>query len=148
MNPAAATATAILAPVFTLAAWTALILLLVAGRRVAAALQGRAAVQDFALGEAPQLPSSVALANRNYMNLLELPLLFYVGCLAALVTANVSQTLLTLAWAYVALRVVHSLIHVGYNRVSHRFAAFVASNGVLLAFWVVLGLRVFAGSTS
>ncbi|MFT3820184.1 MAG: MAPEG family protein [Rubrivivax sp.] len=137
--------TAILAPVFALAAWTALILLLVAGRRVAAALRGRAAVQDFALGEAPQLPPSVVLANRNYMNLLELPLLFYVGCLAALVTSNVSPALLRLAWAYVALRVVHSLIHVGYNRVSHRFAAFAASNGVLVAFWVVLGLRVFAG---
>ena len=141
MNPIPQTA--ILAPVFALAAWTMLILLLVAGRRVAAALQGRATAQDFALGEAPRTPPQVTLANRNYMNLLELPLLFYVACLIALTTANVSPLLLDLGWAYVGLRIVHSLIHVSYNRVSHRFAAFAASNAVLTVIWVVLGLRVF-----
>lgn len=136
--------TTFLLPIFALAGWTGLVLLYLAGCRLTAGVSPR----EFTLGESSRVPERAGLANRNYMNLLELPLLFYVGCLAALATANVSPVLLTLAWAYVALRVVHSLIHINYNRVSHRFAAFVASNGVLLAFWVVLGLRVFAGSTN
>ena len=45
-----------------------------------------------------------------------------------------------LAWAYVALRVVHSLIHLSYNHVYHRLAAFVVSNGVLAALWALAGL--------
>lgn len=53
--------------------------------------------------------------------------------------------LLNPAWADAALRVLPGLIHLSDNRVSHRFAAFVASHGVLLAFWGVLGLRVFDG---
>jgi hypothetical protein len=38
------------------------------------------------------------------------------------------------------LRVVHSLIHLSYNDVYHRLAAFAASNGVLLVLWVLAGL--------
>ncbi len=49
---------------------------------------------------------------------------------------------LGLAWAYVALRVVHSAIHCGYNRVMHRFYAFLASNLVLWALWAWLGWRL------
>ena len=49
---------------------------------------------------------------------------------------------LGLAWAYVALRVVHSGIHCTYNRVKHRFFAFAASNLVLWALWVVLAVQL------
>ncbi len=40
------------------------------------------------------------------------------------------------AWLYVALRVVHSLIHCTYNKVMHRLSAFVASFALLVALWV------------
>ena len=51
-----------------------------------------------------------------------------------------------LAWAYVALRVVHSLIHLSYNHVYHRLAAFVVSNGVLAALWALAGLGLVSGA--
>lgn len=133
---------AMLWPVFALAAWTGVMLVLVAARRVRAGRQGRVHVREYALGESALVPADVRLPNRNYMNLLELPVLFYVACLLAQVTGLASPTLVVLAWAYVALRVVHSLVHVTCNRVLHRFAAFGASNGVLIAMWLLLGLAL------
>jgi hypothetical protein len=41
------------------------------------------------------------------------------------------------AWVYVALRVIHSLIHITYNNVLHRLSAYALSNFVLMAFWVL-----------
>ena len=70
------------------------------------------------------------------MNLLELPVLFYVGCLAFYVTDTVDAAAVVLAWSYVALRAAHSSIHLRYNNVFHRLTAFAASNVVLVALWV------------
>ena len=44
---------------------------------------------------------------------------------------------LALAWAYVACRALHSLIHLTYNNVLHRLAAFAAGNVVLLVIWIL-----------
>lgn len=56
------------------------------------------------------------------------------------VAARVGGLVLVLAWAYVALRVIHTLIHLTYNNVLHRLTAFAASNGVLGTLWVVFFL--------
>ena len=129
----------ILMPAFALAAWTGAILVWVAVSRIISRLP----TSDFQLGESGRTPQRAVLANRNYMNLLELPVLFYVACLAAMLAGATSAALLALAWAYVVLRILHSLIHITYNHVLHRFLAFAASNGVLIAMWVLLALRVF-----
>lgn len=130
---------AILWPMFALAAWTVGILLLVATRRILSGISGRVHPREYALGESPKVPADVSLANRNYMNLLELPVLFHAICLVAYVTHTGAAQVVLLAWAYVALRVVHSFIHVTYNHVMHRFVAFAASNFVLVAMWVIVG---------
>ena len=78
----------------------------------------------------------------NYKNLFEMPVLFYVCCLALLVLQAVTPLLLGLAWLYVVLRCVHSFIHLGYNKVMHRFNVFALSNAVLLVMWVLLGAHV------
>ena len=135
-------ADAILVPVFVLAGWTALVLLLVGFRRVTAGISPA----EFTMGESSKVPQCVTLPNRNYMNLLELPVLFYVVALVVLVVPVHAPGVLPLAWAYVGLRVVHSVIHLTYNHVLHRFAAFAVSNVVLVALWVVVGLQLFAGS--
>jgi hypothetical protein len=74
----------------------------------------------------------------NYKNLFEMPVLFYACCLALLALQAVTPLLLGLAWAYVVLRIVHSVIHVGYNKVMHRFNVFALSTLVLLLMWVLL----------
>lgn len=132
----------ILAPVFALVAWTCCILLLVAYRRVRPFGGERAHPREFALGESPKVPAAARLANRNYMNLFELPVLFYVGCLVAVVADAETPALVAIGWAYVAFRIVHSVIHVTYNHVMHRFYAFAASNAALIAMWALLGQRL------
>ena len=72
----------------------------------------------------------------QYQNLLEAPLLFYIAMLAAYVTSQASPSLLGLAWLYVAARLAHWAIHIGYNKVMHRFAAFALSMLVLLCIWL------------
>ena len=127
----------IFAPMGALALLTFIVLGFIPSRRFRAVFARQVSADDFKLGESAAVPAHVALANRNYMNLLELPVLFYVACLMYFVAGRLDQTALTVAWVYVALRAVHSLIHVTYNNVIHRLAAFAVSNFVLIAFWVL-----------
>ncbi len=133
---------AILYPVFALAAWTFLVLLLIPFYRVRAGLRREIKSDDFKYGESATVPPYVSIPNRNYMNLLELPMLFYVVCVLLYVTAGGSSIAIKLAWAYVALRIIHSIIHLSYNKVMHRLTAFAASNFVLIALWILAGMHI------
>lgn len=84
-----------------------------------------------------------APASDNYSNLFELPVLFYIAILLTLILMVQDSILVILAWTFVATRCVHSLIHVTYNKVMHRFGVFIFSSFVLLAFWVRLGWIIF-----
>lgn len=130
---------AIFVPVFLLAGWTMLVLLGMAVGRLSAAFRRQVRPGDFALGEASAVPERLRLVNRNYMNLLELPVLYYAITTIAFVTSNVSPRVVGLAWAYALLRVIHSLIHMSYNHVIHRMLAFALSNVVLVMIWIVVG---------
>lgn len=132
----------ILYPVFALAAWTGLVLLFIAVARFGAGFRRQVSAEDFKHGESASVPSQVSMPNRNYMNLLEAPTLFYVVCLLLFVTSATSPRTVALAWGYVALRVVHSAIHLTYNRVQHRLLAFAVSNVVLAALWVAAGVHL------
>ena len=77
----------------------------------------------------------------NLRNLFELPVLFYIALIVALVTGLVTPVTLWLAWAFVVLRVRHSLVHCTYNRVMHRFALHVAGAMVLWSLWAYLALH-------
>ena len=128
----------ILFPVTALVGLTFAVLLLIPVRRFRAGVAGLVSYDDFRYGESARVPSDVALPNRNMMNLLELPVLFYVACLIHFVAGQVNETALVLAWSYVGLRVAHSAIHLSYNRVRHRLVAFGASNVVLVMLWTNL----------
>lgn len=128
--------TRIFFPVAALAALTLAVLLLILYRRVTAALGGRLVPNDFKLGESAQVPDDVRLPNRNLINLFEVPVLFYVVCLSLHATQTVDAVALGLAWAYVALRIAHSAVHLSYNNVMHRLAAYATSNVVLAVMWL------------
>lgn len=74
----------------------------------------------------------------NFRNLFELPVLFYAGALLAIQSGAGGAWLLGLAWAFVALRYLHSFIHCSYNRVMDRFKAYLLGGLALWAFWGVL----------
>ncbi len=130
--------TSILFPVMGLVGWTFAVLLLIPFQRFRAAFRRQVVVDDFKFGESPNVPPDVSIPNRNYMNLLEAPVLFYVACLTLYVTKTADAVTLSLAWTYVALRVVHSVVHLTYNKVAHRLVFFAASNFVLTVVWIRL----------
>jgi hypothetical protein len=126
----------IFAPMSVLAIWTGLVLMLTGVRRVTGVIMGRIPSDAFRLGESPEVPPDVSLPNRNVMNLLEMPVLFYVVSIALYVTRQVAPGMVRLAWIYVGLRLVHSGIHLTYNRSAHRLIPFAASNFVLIGLWI------------
>ena len=67
-----------------------------------------------------------------------LPVLLYLALVICFLTAQVNALTLGLAWAFVAARVIHSWIHCTYNRVRHRFYAFIIGFLVLIVLWAVL----------
>jgi hypothetical protein len=138
----------ILLPMGALALLTFLALLLIPIRRFRAAFAGQVNAADFRYGESARVPGEVSIPNRNYMNLLELPMLFYVVCMLNYITSpTVSALTLALAWAYVGLRTLHSLIHLTYNNVMHRLTLFATSNFVLGALWIAFFAHLLRGNS-
>ena len=133
---------AILYPLFVLVAWTMVVLCLIPVVRVRSVRQREISADDFKYGESAKVPGYVSLPNRNYMNLLELPMLFYVVCIVLYVTVGASYVAIVVAWLYVVLRIVHSLVHLTYNKVLHRLTAFTLSNVALGVLWVLAGLHL------
>ncbi len=124
-------------PMGAMALLTFVVLGLVPIARFRAVFAGKVTADDFRLGESPRVPAGVSLPNRNYMNLLELPTLFFPICLMFYVAHRVGPLVLWTAWAFVAFRALHSLIHVTYNNVRHRLVAFSAGNVALGLLWVL-----------
>lgn len=87
------------------------------------------------------LTDSAASAD-NFMNQFEMPVLFYLAIVLALMLLIQDPVLVMLAWLYVALRIVHSFIHTTYNHVMHRFWVYISSCGVLMVLWGRLAWQV------
>ncbi|EQA34930.1 MAPEG family protein [Leptospira inadai serovar Lyme str. 10] len=130
----------ILFPVGALGFLTFFVLLLIPIRRFKAAILGKVTAKDFKYGESKRVPSWVSIPNRNYMNLLEAPMLFYVICTILYVANSVNLTNLVLAWAYVILRILHSLVHLTFNHLFCRLGLFTASTIILASMWVLFFL--------
>lgn len=130
-------------PMGALALLTFLVLTLIPIRRFRSAFAGETGPADYRFGESPRVPGHVSIPNRNYMNLLEMPVLFYVACLMLHQTGRVDAAFLTLSWIYVGLRVAHSLVHVTYNDIMHRLALFATSNFLVAAMWGLFFWRMF-----
>jgi hypothetical protein len=127
---------AIFVPVSALALWTCFVLAIVGFRRIRAVRARRCPQTAFRVGESTEVPEDVAVANRSLMNLLEMPVLFYVVAIASYVTHHAGRNPVTLAWVYVALRVLHSVEHLTTNHIRRRLTLFAASSAVLATMWI------------
>jgi hypothetical protein len=79
------------------------------------------------------LPPHVRWKADNYNHLLEQPTLFYALAISLALLGVQSQIVLLLAWAYVFLRIGHSVVQALINTIEVRFLLFVLSNIPLLA---------------
>ena len=123
----------IVAPVLALVLWSMLMLAWLYATRIPAMRKARVkldpTVPRSALTEV--LPPRVRWKADNYNHLMEQPTLFYAVALSLAVMDAGTGLNLQLAWLYVALRVVHSLVHALINVIVMRWALFVASSVVL-----------------
>lgn len=126
----------IIYPMLAMVLLTFIVLIVVFRRRMRMVREGHAPVSYFRTLQGSQEPDYAVQASRHFANLFEAPVLFYVACLAALFVGLRGWGLLALAWAYVAARVVHAIVHLGSNRLRHRMRIYGASWLVLLAMWV------------
>jgi hypothetical protein len=129
-------------PMFALVLLTFAVLLTNFIWRMRALRSRQISVRYFRVFEGAQVPEHLQAGARHFINLFELPVLFYVACLTAmLLQQQQSVVLLTLAWAFVLFRAIHTLIHMTYNNVLHRMLAFMAGALTLLAMWIVLAVH-------
>jgi hypothetical protein len=78
------------------------------------------------------LPDRVNWKSHNYTHLMEQPTIFYATVIILGVTGAGDGINLTLAWAYVLLRIAHSIVQATWNRVAVRFAIFSLATTALL----------------
>ena len=78
------------------------------------------------------LPGKIQWIAHNYNHLHEQPTVFYAVAFALALMGQGDGFNTTLAWAYVGLRIAHSLVQVLWNRVIVRFSLF-ALSGLALA---------------
>lgn len=133
----------ILQPLAVLVLVTLLVLLFVPIQRVQAALKNELTLEDFKYGESSQIPDYVKLSNRNLINLFESPILFYVACIVIFITQKTDIVFIYLTWAYVVSRVLHSVIHLTYNKVVHRGFVYELSILVLVLLWLRISYMLF-----
>lgn len=114
--------------------------------RARSARRGEVRVKDVALSSVPW-PDRLKQIGNAYQNQLEVPVLLYVAALLAIAAGVVDAFVVGLAWAFVALRIVHAAIHVTHNVVIRRFQVFVAGVVVLSVMWFYIGLRVLASGS-
>ena len=137
---------ALIPPVVTLVAMTGLMLLITAVVRNLAVFRGNASVRYYVdyIREAPD--ERIERPARTFNNLFQAPMLFYVACALMIATDQIDQTQVTLAWLYVAARVVHAIVYIAVNRVPHRFAVYLASCIILGVLWTRFALQSWPAS--
>jgi len=128
-------ASPILAPVIVLVLWSLAMMVWLYATRIPA-------MHRLGLTYDPRRPSSEFLDRLppqtrwkadNYNHLMEQPTLFYAVALTLALAGQGDGAAAALAWTYVSLRIVHSLVQATVNAILLRFALFVGSSIVLLA---------------
>lgn len=85
---------------------------------------------------------------QNLANLFEMPVLYFALIPLLIVTGSASSIQVGLAWIFVALRLMHSIIHIGPNRIRTRARVYIASSIVLFAMWLgfVIDMVIHTGA--
>jgi len=135
----------ILQPVIALVLWSMVMWAWLYATRLPAMIRARTKLdptqpRDVMLGG---LPPRVRWKADNYNHLMEQPTLFYATALTLALIGQGEGLNLWLAWAYVALRVIHSLIQVLINVIVVRFTVFMIASGVLVVLAARAAMAVF-----
>lgn len=137
----------ILAPVVALICWTLVMWLWMYATRLPAMKRAGIDTKKLVGGAGADLRARIEPRSQwpadNYNHLMEQPTIFYAVCLVLAITGWGGGMNATIAWVYVALRILHSLVQVLSNRVLVRFAIFSLATLALMALAVHAAMAVF-----
>jgi hypothetical protein len=132
-----------IAPVLTLVAWTFVMWVWMYATRIPAIQAAKIDMAELSrTGAKLELPPKVSRVADNYNHLHEQPTIFYALALAAQAAGAADGVAVGLAWAYVASRVVHSLVQATVNVIPIRFAVFTLGSLLLMGLLVRTVLAV------
>ncbi len=129
------TARLLIQPVLGLFALTAFVWLLMFVYRNVAVARGVASIGYYRAYADNSPPEWVERPARTFMNLLEVPILFYVVCTLMLQTGTWDGTQVALAWLFVALRALHAAVYIGLNFVPLRLVTYLMGCITLGVIW-------------
>ena len=135
---------AILAPLFVEVALTFFLQFWMVAVRFRSIRRREVKMRDIALGQ-PGWSESVTKVGNAFRNQFEIPVLFYVLVVLAIIARKADVLFVVMSWLFVLLRIAHAAIHVGSNYVPHRFYAYFAASVVLLVMWIIFAVRVLLG---
>ena len=120
----------IILPVITLVSWSMMMWLWMYATRIPAVRVAKMRLDPKAARgqQMSTLPANVRWKSDNYTHLMEQPTIFYALAISLAVIGEGSGVNLYLAWAYVVLRVIHSLVQATINKIEFRFLLFALSN--------------------
>jgi len=121
---------------------TMAILVLMGRERVPRVMSGEIPMAEVAV-ERSAYPLRARLLSNNFDNQFQLPVLFYVAALLALMLGGVTWLETIAAWLFVVLRLAHAVVHVTTNILLQRFALYSAGLAVLAILWLMVLFRVF-----
>jgi hypothetical protein len=140
---------AILRPVVVLVAWTIVMLAWLIATRIPAMKAAGVDLGRLIGGKGTDadgvLPAKAQWKAHNYNHLMEQPTLFYAIAITLVLIGQGSGINATIAWAYVVLRILHSLVQATWNRVAVRFLLFLLSTLALIALTLHAAIALFAG---
>ena len=137
---------ALLAPMCAYTTWLFGLWMWLGASRGITFLRGTMPMEFLRVGTGALPPDWVVDIHKHFSNQFEIPVVFYLGCLTALAAEAVDETAVTLAWTFVALRVVHSLIVLIRNHPLVRLPFYALSAFAAWALWARLAWRLIEPS--
>jgi hypothetical protein len=146
-------ATQLFVPAMALVLWSLIMLIWTGATRFPAIAKTGVDVKSVPPGGRGQnldgvLPDKVQWKSHNYAHLMEQPTIFYPTILVLALLGQGSDLNLALAWAYVALRIVHSIWQATVNTIIPvRFGLFVLSTICLIILAIHALMAAMASTT-
>src|SRR5262245_31196850 len=103
--------------------------------RVAGNLRGEIPEEYLRVGAGPLPAARIVDVHHHFSNQFEIPMLFYLACITAVAAQSVDRGIVTLAWAFVGLRVIHTVVILVRNDPRLRVAPYVLSSLAVWTMW-------------
>jgi hypothetical protein len=133
----------VLLPVFAEIALTFGLLVWLAILRTRALDKHEVYAGDIALGQ-KNWPERILKIGNSFQNQLELPMLFYVLAILAIIAHKADLLFVVLSWLFVASRFAHAFVHTGANVVRLRGPIYGIGLILIIVMWIIFAVRVLA----